>query len=222
MARYFRPIIWPKKRQMYKIYINGTPVFLTTPENAAQLPWKTGKLSHNTPYLGKKKFIYHYLDLLEKNTQIEAVVLHSPQLDQLWADFQSCFKVQEAAGGFVLNPAGKLLVFFRRGSWDMPKGKIDPGETPEQAALREVQEETGLKQLVLADFLCHTYHTFQQKGQRILKKTWWYRMHTTQLDLTPQTEEDIEQIEWVDPGPWLLTQTLVYGNIRDVIQLGLG
>ena len=127
----------------------------------------------------------------------------------------------EAAGGYVLNTQGQLLVFYRRGSWDMPKGKIDAGETPEQAAKREVQEETGLENVQLGKFLGHTYHTYSLKGQRVLKKTWWYAMTTTDHQVTPQTEEDIEEIQWVEPGEWLGSGVKVYGNIRVVIEWGM-
>lgn len=138
-----------------------------------------------------------------------------------WPDFVKKYTLLEAAGGLVFNPAGELLVFFRRDSWDMPKGKIDPGETPEQAALREVTEETGLQRLKLAPFVGHTYHTYEQKGKHFLKKTWWYRMETDQMDTTPQTEEDIEEIRWVQPAAWLETEQAVYGNIIDVIRMVL-
>lgn len=138
---------------------------------------------------------------------------------EAWAAFAKPFIVLEAAGGLVQNPSGELLVFYRRGSWDMPKGKIDPGETPEQAALREVEEETGLQHLTLGAFVGHTYHTYEQKGKPYLKKTWWYRMTTTQQYTIPQTEEDIEEIRWVNPVEWLETEKDVYGNIRDVIAM---
>ncbi|MFZ4634294.1 MAG: NUDIX hydrolase [Saprospiraceae bacterium] len=136
-----------------------------------------------------------------------------------WDTFQQPYKLLEAAGGLVFNPQGELLVFLRRGAWDLPKGKIDPGETPEQAALREVEEETGLQALELGPFIAHTFHTYPLKGRQILKKTWWYRMHTTQTDTTPQTEEDIEEIQWVIPANWLQGKQPVYGNIVDIIRL---
>lgn len=207
--------------QNYKIYHNGTPVFLTTPELAQNLGYQPDKFTHVAPYIGKKKVLRQYLDLLDKNKNLRAVVLYHPDLELLWTDFQSCFKMLEAAGGYVENAQNELLVFFRRGSWDMPKGKIDPGETPEQAAVREVQEETGLVHVTLGPFLTHTYHTYEQKGERILKKTWWYRMHTTDTQLVPQTEEDIEEILWVAPKAWLASGVTVYPNIREVIELGL-
>ena len=210
-----------KVAQNYKIYHNGTPVFLTTVEGAQSLGFLADKNTHVALYVGKKKVLKQYLDLLDKNKNLRAVVLYHPDLELLWADFQACFKVLEAAGGYVQNAQNELLVFYRRGSWDMPKGKIDPGESPEQAAVREVQEETGLVQIELGDFLTHTYHTYEQKGQRILKKTWWYWMRTPDMKLIPQTEEDIEEIQWVSPEAWLASDVVVYPNIREVIVQGM-
>lgn len=207
--------------QNYKIYHNGTPIFLTTPAGMAELGFKPDKTTYVAPYLGKKKMLKQYLDLLDKNRTVRAVVIYSENLEALWSDFQACFKVLEAAGGFVQNAENELLVFFRRGSWDLPKGKIDDGETPEQAAIREVQEETGLVNLVLEKFITHTYHTYELKGERILKKTWWYRMKTTDSQVVPQTEEDIEEIRWVEPKSWLAAEAAVYGNIRDLIELAV-
>ncbi len=206
---------------MYKVYVNGVPVFLGTPESVGNLGLLPAKDVFTAPYLGKKKQIRQYLDLLDKNKTVRKVALYADNAAVLWADFCACFKMLEAAGGFVTDPDGRLLVFFRRGFWDMPKGKIDPGETPEQAALREVEEETGLKTLTLGPFLTHTWHTYSLSGERILKRTWWYRMHSADTRVTPQTEEDIEEIRWVDPETWLASGPVVYDSIRDVIRLGI-
>ncbi len=207
--------------QKYKIYINGRSVFLTTSEGMRELGIHADKTTHVAFYIGKKKAIKQYLDLLDKNKEVSTVVLYHDDLPALWNDFKSCFTLLEAAGGYVQNDQSEILVFYRRGSWDMPKGKIDPGETPEQAAIREVQEETGLIHLDLGELIGHTYHTYEQKGTRILKKTWWYRMLTTDRQLIPQTEEDIEQILWVEPRVWLAQGPVVYPNIRDVIESAL-
>jgi 8-oxo-dGTP pyrophosphatase MutT (NUDIX family) len=203
--------------QKYKIYINGTAVFLTTRQMAEQMGIVAAKDTLVAPYIGKKKMIKQYLDLLDKNPGIRTVLLFHDDLALLWRDFCACLRVLEAAGGYVQNARGQLLVFFRRGAWDMPKGKIDPGETPEQAAVREVQEETGLVNLELGAFLGHTYHIYPQKGERILKITWWYHMRTSDEQLTPQVEEDIEQIQWVDAPAWLAATPDIYPNIREVI-----
>jgi 8-oxo-dGTP pyrophosphatase MutT (NUDIX family) len=217
-----RELLKEKSLQMYKVYVNGTPFFMGTPDSTGELGLLHDKNVYNAPYLGKRKQIKQYLDLLDKNTQVSAVVLYADNAEALWADFQSCFKIQEAAGGYVLNAEQKLLVFLRRGSWDMPKGKIDSGETPEEAAVREVNEETGLKNIELGKFLDLTWHTFSLKGDRILKKTWWYAMQTSDTKVVPQTEEDIERIEWVNPAAWVASGPKVYRSILDVIELGMG
>jgi len=208
-------------QQMYKVYINDVPVFLGTPESVGELGLLPTKDVFTAPYIGKKKQIRQYLDLLDKNKNVRAVALYGETAEQLWADFCACFTQLEAAGGYVTNAEGRLLVFYRRNSWDMPKGKIDPGETPEQAALREVQEETGLQNVAMGPFLAHTWHTYTQKGERILKRTWWYRMTTTDTKVIPQTEEDIEEIQWVEPNAWLETKPVLYKSIREVIELAL-
>lgn len=203
--------------QNYKIYVNDVPVFLLTDAEAALPPFEPDKKSFRAPYLGKKKQIKQFLDLLDKNTGVQRVVLHYPDVQQLWADFQDCFRPLEAAGGIVLDAQGQLLVFFRRQSWDLPKGKIDPGETPEQAALREVWEETGLQQLQLGPPAGITYHTYPLKDKRILKKTWWFHMTAGDTQTHPQTEEDIEEIRWVDPPAWLHANPTLYNSLRDLL-----
>lgn len=209
--------------QKYKIYVNGTPLILATRAEAAELDIVAGTNVRVAMYAGKPKFIMQYVDLLEKSRHMEAVVLWSDDLTALWADFKSCFKFVEAAGGYVENERGELLVMFRRGSWDLPKGKIDAGETPPQAAVREVQEETGLQNVFLnppeptAAWLCDTWHTYIHKENRHLKRTYWFRMRTTDTQTVPQTEEDIEEILWVRAGAWLAGKPVIYSSIRDVI-----
>ena len=208
---------------MYKVYVNGVPVFLGTPETTGELGFLPSKEIFSAPYLGKRRQIKQYLDLLDKNKNVQAVVLYAEDAERLWEDFKSCFpRLIEAAGGFVENSDKELLVFHRRDFWDMPKGKIDPGETPEIAALREVREETGLQDVQLGPFIGHTWHTYRDKNEdRVLKKTWWYHMQSGDRNATPQTEEDIERIEWVQPREWLAGKPVVYGSIRDVIEAGL-
>jgi len=113
-------------------------------------------------------------------------------------------------------------VIYRRDFWDLPKGKIDKGEGTEAAALREVEEETGLKNLELGDFLTETYHTYRsKKNKRILKRTYWYQMHSTQEELIPQAEEDIEQALWIPPQEFLDHNKPVYENILEVVRKGI-
>lgn len=106
-----------------------------------------------------------------------------------------------AAGGLVENELGEFLFIFRRNNWDLPKGKLDDGETIETCATREVKEETGLQNVAITSFLCKTYHEYFDKwiGETVIKETWWYKMQSNSNEiLVPQTEEDIEQIIWVN------------------------
>jgi ADP-ribose pyrophosphatase YjhB (NUDIX family) len=200
----------------YKIFINGKPLYLSDTEGVLLIEPEAAQVL-TAKYLGKKKFLHQYIDALEKNAPYSAILLHSPDLTKLWNDFQSVYKIIEAAGGVVENTEGGTLVIFRHNVWDLPKGKIDEGETPEQAAVREVAEETGLTDVKLGKLLCHTYHTYEMKGKRILKKTWWYAMTTNQKTLVPQTSEDITNAEWVVLTDFLNTKPTIYGSILDVL-----
>ena len=122
-----------------------------------------------------------------------------------------------AAGGLVFNDANELLMIFRRGKWDFPKGKVEEGETIEEAALREVSEETGLQHLSIAKKLPDTFHTYKLGGKWVGKTTAWYIMKSeVSENLVPQTEEDIEEARWVkfDEVSRLLKDS--YPNLREL------
>ena len=126
-----------------------------------------------------------------------------------------------AAGGLVLNDAGELLMIYRRGKWDLPKGKLDAGETIEACAVREVMEETGLKEInpgELAGTTSHDYFdTYLQK--HVTKETFWYRMHAPGIQLLePQAEEDITEIRWVKPDDIDQHLSDSYPNVADIVR----
>lgn len=117
-----------------------------------------------------------------------------------------------AAGGLVQNRKGEILLIYRRGFWDLPKGKLDDGELIPECAVREVQEETGILTLELGPFICTTTHTYFDTwiNKDVVKHTHWYAMLSLANEtFVPQTEEDIEKIEWVpmDQLPQYLLQT---------------
>jgi ADP-ribose pyrophosphatase YjhB (NUDIX family) len=127
-------------------------------------------------------------------------------------------KVIMAGGGLVENEKGELLLIFRKNHWDLPKGKLDSGESVEECAVREVEEETGLKNIQLGELIDVTLHQYVENGESITKKTAWYKMRGSSGDtLTPQTEEQIEEIRWVAPselGPYMQN---TYTNIIHII-----
>jgi 8-oxo-dGTP pyrophosphatase MutT (NUDIX family) len=204
---------------MYKIYINQRPLKLCTPLEMAQDG--TPDADHLVArYPGKPKFLLNYVDLLEKaSPKVREVTLFAAELDELWADFQSHYKLVPAAGGLVRNFAKQWLLIFRRGYWDLPKGKIDTDESPEEAALREVREETGLQRLELGEALPTSYHTYtDEQGRRVLKPTYWFVMDTQETTLIPQLEEDIEEAVWMTPSHFFAQQRPVYPNIRALLE----
>ncbi len=124
---------------------------------------------------------------------------HAVALDTQ-ADFERFakdYRLIHAAGGIVADQQNRILMIYRLGCWDFPKGKAEPGEQHEQTALREVSEETGLRDLELGCTLPDTYHTYTLHDEPILKVTHWFAMRAANQPLVPQTEEDITQAVWV-------------------------
>ena len=132
-------------------------------------------------------------------------------------------KTITAAGGLVFNSEKKLLMIFRRGHWDLPKGKLETGETIEQCALREVREETGLKDLQLGELVGITHHDYfdNRTSKNVIKETHWYKMYVTdEQKPIPQTEEDIEKAEWCDAMQVAAHLKKSYKNIVEIVELG--
>lgn len=127
-----------------------------------------------------------------------------------------------AAGGYVTNEAGELLVIFRRGIWDLPKGKMERNERPYEVALREVFEETGIKDAAFAGEIgaAHffdTYHSYKIGDQWKVKQTHWFKMTTKQTDFAPQLEEGIKEIKFVNALDFIETEKNIHENIRTLI-----
>lgn len=130
-----------------------------------------------------------------------------------------------AAGGLVSNENNELLMIYRRGKWDLPKGKLDEGESIEQCAVREVQEETGLADITLQNLVGITYHEYFDTyiNADVTKETHWYAMQAAPgQQLVPQTTEDIEEIEWVRKEILEIYLNNTYANIVDIITRYLG
>jgi mutator protein MutT len=127
----------------------------------------------------------------------------------------------KAAGGLVENENGEVLFIFRRGKWDLPKGKLDKGETLEECAVREVKEETGISSLELVRFLLITEHEYEERGIPILKESHWWLMKTkgSQL-LIPQREEGITEIKWIASADFKIVSQNTYPLILDVLRAG--
>lgn len=203
--------------QRYKIYINESPLILTQTSDLDDESAFERSLIHAI-YRGKPKILLNYIELLEKNKHHEGIIIQSDNAEQLWKDFKSLYFYIKAGGGLVINPFGKILLIFRRGVWDLPKGKQDPGETLEQTAVREVREETGIPDLKVIEKMGNGYHCYMMSKQRTLKRTRWYLMQTQSSDkLVLQKEEGIQDAAWFDPKELPKLNMPMYNNIRDVL-----
>lgn len=141
--------------------------------------------------------------------------------DELYNRVAGRFELQEAAGGVVKNDRGEMLLIFRRGFWDLPKGKLDNGESNEACALREVTEETGAQNIRLSsrDYIL-SYHAFTSNQKWILKRTTWFRMSAPHQALVPQAEEDIEEAIWVPRSDLHEYLPQMYRSIRPLVEQG--
>lgn len=200
-----------------KIYFGDKPLFLCDEVDSTIEP-----------------FVHHddavFIDELDAHTvksmihemqqaKIHAGVFLHPDLKELKKAFWKKFTVIQAAGGLVMNESNEILMIFRRGKWDLPKGKLDKGEKLEECAVREVREETGLQKIQLQSPLLITYHTYHEGTKFVLKESHWYTMLATGNEqLVPQTEEDIHEIKWVQQGETSNYLQNTFPSIRDVLQ----
>ncbi len=135
--------------------------------------------------------------------------------------FATMFDLVEAAGGLVADPTDHWLFICKRGRWDLPKGMVDPGEKPQEAAVREITEECGIRGLHIIHKLEPTYHVYplDDNDQWALKKTHWFFLRTRICcQAEPQTSEGITKAEWKDPDKLNEVMSNTYGNIKEMLE----
>jgi len=164
--------------------------------------------------------ILNAVEFIKQSNSLNICITHE-DVEFLMECVFSPYHFIEAAGGLVVNKDKEMLFIFRRGKWDLPKGKMEEGETPEICAEREIEEETGVNQLQLIHKIIDTYHIYEERGQQILKKTYWFYF-TTYFEGTPkpQIEEDISSISWIGKENLAMPLSNTYDSIMDVIEKG--
>lgn len=141
------------------------------------------------------------------------------EIDIMWENFKSKFKINNAAGGIVSNSKNELLVINRNGFLDLPKGHFKIKETSSQAAIREVAEECGINSHYITDDIpIKTYHVYELDGEKVLKETEWFRMRTNNKEsLVPQKEEGIEEALWMSKAEISQKINKFYPSLLDLL-----
>lgn len=157
--------------------------------------------------------------LMESLPDINTIALPVPgsEIETTFNNICSQFTQVNAAGGLVTNEHGEYLLILRNGIWDLPKGKQEENEDIALTAIREVEEECGITNLVQKELICITRHTYQINGKNILKHTYWYKMECSSCYNTkPQTEENIQEVKWVKKEALANYLSNTYPSINEV------
>ncbi|HQX96906.1 MAG TPA: NUDIX hydrolase [Chitinophagaceae bacterium] len=200
-----------------KIYFNDKPLFLCDNIDETIEPYV-----HHDDAVFIDELNSHTVKSMIHEMQLEKIhagVFFHDDLDALKKAFYKKFTIIQAGGGLVLNEKNEILLIFRKGKWDLPKGKLDNGETISACAIREVEEETGLKNVKLIEPLIITYHTYHEGSRFILKESHWYTMKVSgNQTLTPQTEEDILEVKWITKEEAKQYFPECYPSVVDVLE----
>lgn len=191
--------------QIYKVFVNNKALTVNQSIKKEAKNWESNDI----------ELLIQKLEMKDS----ENVSIECSNPEDFWRKLMDLHQYIEAAGGVVYNQNGDLLIIERLGKWDLPKGKLEEGEDIEECAVREVMEECGIERLQLGEELDSTYHTYTHKGRRMLKRTYWYRMQSSDTkELIPQAEEDITQALWMNPSG--LTQVLenTYASIAELLK----
>lgn len=202
-----------------KIYYNNKPLILTNDgkEYIREHAIAQGYLYFTGAFPRHFRLAIEHLD----KPRTLGVIIEDLSPQSLQKELYELYQPVDAGGGIVQNENGDVLMIYRRGKWDLPKGKRDDGENIAECALREVTEETGIEGLQLGEKVCDTYHVYSQNKQNLLKHTVWYSMKgSSTAKLTPQKEENILEAKWIkesELGPIVYKS---YEAIREVLQQG--
>ncbi len=180
---------------MYNVYINERLIRFMDLKGSIQGGDLILRLNGNESAAVLKQL----LDAFDMNKMVGELYFQCVNLSASWATFCSLFQIMEAAGGLVRNDKSDLLMIFRNGRWDLPKGKIEAGEEKDTAAIREVFEECGVAMLNLTDGPFVTYHVYPYHEHHVLKITYWYNMDCSDDAVPkPQQEEGITEAKWMN------------------------
>jgi ADP-ribose pyrophosphatase YjhB (NUDIX family) len=198
--------------QNYRIYINDNTLFI-----ADMMPKQIKKIQQvDVQHFDFQIFYKNLVRVSGKD-----YVLLDPDPKKLFKKIRKSCELIKAAGGLVKNSKGSYLFIFRNKKWDLPKGKVEKDEKMKEAALREVEEECGVKIFSNDEKLCKTYHVYLLDNRLVLKKTNWYSMTVKgEPKLIPQKEEGITKASWLSKLELSPVLKNTYPSIVQVLETG--
>ena len=191
---------------MYKVFINKLSIILTS---------KNKSLTQENSFLLSSITLNEILKKVRKHKKI---FLYHPKKSELLKVFKSKIKVIFASGGIVKNDNNQILFIYRRGKWDLPKGKAEKGESIRETAVREVIEETGIEKLKIDKYFSNTFHIVRNNKKYFLKETSWFLMSSNfKGKLKPQLNEGIKSVKWKTFDDAKKIKKKTYGNISIIL-----
>jgi ADP-ribose pyrophosphatase YjhB (NUDIX family) len=198
---------------MIKIHSADKTIYLTNQTSISKPA--DGTIVMNISTSGEMAEFY---PVLINRKEIREIYFYNENESFLFEWFKSMFKIIEAAGGLVKNLKNEYLFIFRHNKWDLPKGKIEKGESIREAAKREVEEECGISGLSINREITPTFHTYLVNEIQVFKPTYWFEMNCSDTSLpVPQKEEGITEVRWIGKEDFETVRKNTYESIKDVI-----
>jgi ADP-ribose pyrophosphatase YjhB (NUDIX family) len=198
---------------MYKIFFGDRTI------NIRQCLENKQIKSEHTYYHPDNEQLVAIMNEFANNEKLTEICICCHDRNEIMNSIKKLFHFVNAAGGLVVNSEGKYLLIKRLGLWDLPKGKAEKKENMQQTAIREVQEECGINELIITSELPSTFHTYSHKGKEVLKQTHWYSMtYTGNTPGNPQTEESITELRWMSKEE-IKNEALdnTYTSLKDIL-----
>lgn len=203
---------------MYKVFFNQTELFLRDGEGG---DFQEDNLKEIT--YSKVQELKDIIDAIIKRNEHEKLLITPLSGKSAMEDLKTVVKDIKAAGGVIINPDKEVLIIYRRGRWDLPKGKCHRGESMEECAYREIEEECGIVDFKISHLLATTYHLYPNDDNIFLKETYWYLMnYHGNAEPVPQTEESITEVKWFNKNDLDIVKSNTYLSIIDVLEKSLG